>query len=356
MINDILDLSKIEAGKLDLDFQPYSPRQLVSDVLSTMQVRADAKGLQLSVEYRGTIPAMIQTDPLRLRQVLVNLIGNAIKFTEIGGVRVVVHGDVDSGEDGALRFDIIDTGIGIAETHIAELFQPFSQVDASACRRFGGTGLGLIISQRLVWKLGGDIIVSSDLGEGTTFTRNHCNGVADRGKEPAARVLSAEQNRSATDNTSLLNCRILLAEDGPDNQRLIAFLLRKAGAEVSLVEDGQKAVECVLRQREADCSFDVILMDMQMPVMDGYETTRNLRELGHTEPIIALTALAMKEDRQKCLDAGCDDYVAKPVDPGALLQLVAKYAAVGPRSRQAQCPGWGRLQFKGNSGTRSGCG
>jgi len=187
--------------------------------------------------------------------------------------------------------------------------------------------------------LGGDIAVSSVLGKGSTFSVSIATGPLEDTKSPQHSADANEPSAATQSDSSELNCRILLAEDGPDNQRLIAFLLRKAGAEVTLVEDGQKAVEHAFRKGGTDGLFDVILMDMQMPVMDGYEATRKLREMGYRGPILALTAHAMKEDRQKCLDAGCDDYLAKPVDRRALLQQVSNYAAAWRRSKEPQSPG-----------------
>jgi signal transduction histidine kinase/CheY-like chemotaxis protein len=327
VINDILDLSKIEAGKNELDIERCSPRELVADVIGTMQLRADSKGLPLSVEYLNDIPPEIATDPLRLRQILINLVGNAVKFTEKGSIRVVVQQEGETDGCGKLRFDVIDTGIGIADDHTAKLFQPFSQVDSSTQRRFGGTGLGLAISKRLAMMLGGDIAVSSVFGKGTTFSltieMSPLNDVPP--PQPSAHV--AEQSTAAEGDPSKLNCRILLAEDGLDNQRLISFLLEKVGAEVVVAEDGQKAVDLVGCEDGTDQGFDLILMDMQMPVMDGYEATRRLRAGGYRGPIIALTAHAMKEARQKCMNAGCDNYLAKPINRASLLQIVGMYAA-----------------------------
>jgi PAS domain S-box-containing protein len=336
LINDILDLSKIEAGKQVLDLQPSSPRQIVQEVIDTMKVRADAKGLPLLAEFDGDLPEMVQTDPLRVRQILVNLVGNAIKFTEVGRVRIVVKRDCSPHGSG-LRFDIIDTGIGIAQEHLAMLFRPFSQVDGSARRRFGGTGLGLVISKRLAGMLGGDITVSSVVGKGTTFSVSISPEKLSGATPPQLPGKVGNHGPAVQGKSPKLDCRLLLAEDGPDNQRLIAFLLRKAGAEVTVVNDGQEAIGKIVMSEGGGCPFDVILMDMQMPVLDGYEATRRLRECGHDLPIIALTAHAMTEDRQKCLDAGCDDYLPKPVDRDALVQLVAKYAA--SRSEQAQQSG-----------------
>ncbi len=325
LINDILDLSKIEAGKHKINLEDASPRQIVADVVSTMQVRADAKGLRIGVEFLDGVPSVIRTDPLRLRQILVNLLGNAIKFTEVGGVHISVRSGPRSHDAPTLLFSVSDTGIGIATAHLSLLFQPFSQADTSAHRSFGGTGLGLAISKRLAAMLGGDITVFSVIGSGTTFNLTIATGSPSGNTLTDAATSSqpAETNERPDFPTS--NCRVLLAEDGPDNQRLIAFLLRKAGAEVTVVEHGQKAVDLLL-QDPATNTFDIVLMDMQMPVMDGYEATIQLRQAGYQGPIVALTAHAMTEDRRKCLDAGCDDYLAKPVDRHALLEIVAKHA------------------------------
>jgi signal transduction histidine kinase len=250
VINDMLDLSKIEAGKYDLEVERCSLRQLVAEVISTMQVRADAKGLQLAVEYRNDIPSEIATDPVRLRQILVNLVGNAIKFTERGSIRVVVHRVAEADESGKMQFDVIDTGIGIAGENIPMLFQPFSQVESSAQRRFGGTGLGLAISKRLAMMLGGNITVSSVLGKGTTFCLTIALWPLDDAKSPQHPADVNIASMASLGDSPKLNCRVLLAEDGLDNQRLIKFLLRNAGAEVTAVEDGQKAVELAIHEGE----------------------------------------------------------------------------------------------------------
>jgi PAS domain S-box-containing protein len=337
LINGILDLSKIEAGKCTVDLQPCSPSQIAADVVSMMKVPADAKGLPLSLEVQGRIPEEVTTDPIRVRQSLVNLIGNAIKFTEVGSVRVVLRLDSAPKSESKLVFDVIDTGIGMSPEQMGLLFQPFSQVDGSARRRFGGTGLGLAISKRMAEMLGGDIVVRSSPGQGSTFSFSIGIG------RPDGLAMTQELSPAVTARGSVrgasqpLDCRILLAEDGPDNQRLIAFLLRKAGAEVELADNGQIALDLALAALQAGSPFDLILMDMQMPVMDGYEATRNLRSARYRQPIIALTAHAMTEDRQKCLDAGCDDYMAKPVKRESLLTLVAKYAAVSSGSERPLC-------------------
>jgi two-component system sensor histidine kinase/response regulator len=329
LINNILDLSKVESGKMDIQRVRCSPFALLAEVVSLMRVQAEGKLLSLKAEVVGSLPETVLTDPLRLRQVLVNLVGNAIKFTDQGEVRVAAR-LVDDGGSPRLRFDVNDTGIGMNEEQMAKLFQPFSQVDGSAARRFSGTGLGLAISKRLVEALGGAIDVRSTPGKGSTFSLTIDPGPLDGiplilEAATTARPVSPDAAPDASGAIEL-HARVLLAEDGPDSQRLISFLLKKAGAEVTVVEDGQLAMEAALAQSEAGCPFDVILMDMQMPVMDGYEATRALRGRGYAGPIIALTAHAMVEDRQKCFDAGCDDYTAKPIDRHRLLEVVARWA------------------------------
>ncbi|HLA84420.1 MAG TPA: PAS domain S-box protein [Thermoguttaceae bacterium] len=326
LINDILDLSKVEAGKLEVERTACSPTRLVADVASLMRVRAEAKNLRLATEFVGSIPDTIQCDSNRLRQILINLVGNAIKFTETGGVRLVTRLVQENPKSAFLQIDVIDTGIGIPEDQVGKLFEPFSQVDASTSRRFGGTGLGLAISRRLAKMLGGDITVVSTPGKGSNFTlaidagslsgipllRNVSETFARSHREPAPAGTSEIR----------LDCRILLAEDGPDNQRLISFLLKKAGAELAVVENGQLAYDKALAAAEEGTPFDVILMDMQMPVMHGYEATRRLRETGYTGPIIALTANAMLGDDKKCAEAGCDAYLTKPIDRAKFLPAI----------------------------------
>ena len=330
LINEILDLSKIEAGKLEIESIECSPAKLVEDVVSLMRVRGDAKNLPLKIEYVGPIPKAIQCDPTRLRQILINLIGNAIKFTEVGEVRLAVRlTQCPSGEP-KMRFDVIDTGIGMTQEQVSKLFRPFTQADSSTTRKFGGTGLGLTISKRLARMMGGDITIGSTPGQGSTFGlvvgTGPLEGVAmlDNPAEAAAR--RRQEAKPSVTPAVKLNCRILLAEDGPDNQRLLCFILKKAGADVTVAENGQIACELALAANDQGNPFQVILMDMQMPVMDGYEATRQLRQAGHTGPIIALTANAMQGADQKCREAGCDDYLAKPIDKSRFLPVVAQYA------------------------------
>jgi CheY-like chemotaxis protein/anti-sigma regulatory factor (Ser/Thr protein kinase) len=330
IIDDILDLSKIEAGKLEVEHIQCSPCRILSEVASLMRVRADAKNLTLEVEYDGPIPRTIQSDPTRLRQILINLAGNAIKFTEAGKVRLAARVLVAASDGPKMHFEVVDSGIGMSQEQVARLFKPFSQVDASTTRKYGGTGLGLTISKRLAGKLGGDITVKSAVGEGSTFTvtvgTGPLQGVAWL-DDPAEATILTDLDKKPSAPEVKLDCRVLLAEDGLDNQRLIAFLLEKAGAQVVVADNGRIAYDLALAARDQGMPFDIILMDMQMPVMDGYEATARLRQAGHTGPIIALTAHAMSTDRNACLQAGCDDYATKPIDRKKLIELAGKYAA-----------------------------
>ena len=337
LINDILDLSKIEAGKMKVEHILCSPQQILTDVMSLMRVRADAKNLALTVEYDGLMPKMIRSDPLRLRQILINLISNAIKFTEVGKVQVVTHLLDAESEEPRLQIEVTDSGIGISKEHMSRLFQPFSQGDSSSTRKHGGTGLGLAISKRLAQRLGGDIRAKSNVGEGCTFTVTVTTGPLERTEmvAPTMDTLPAASPRAVPQAApTICDCRVLLAEDGPDNQRLIAFLLKKGGAEVVVVDNGRSACDLALSAQNEGCPFDVILMDMQMPIMDGYDATSKLRKKGYTGPIIALTAHAMSTDRDKCLQTGCDDYMTKPIDRERLTTLIGHYAARGIRETE----------------------
>ncbi len=337
IINDILDLSKIEAGKLDIERVPCSPFELVDEIVSLLTVRAEAKGLALTVEYDGCIPETIATDPTRLRQILFNLVGNSCKFTETGSVTITVRLAEARFGTHNLEFSVQDTGIGMTEEQIDKIFTPFVQGESSTSRRFGGTGLGLAISRRLAGMLGGDISVSSVPGQGSTFVATVATGPLDgvrmldsSQRSPAAQEHPPETSRKPKVN---LDCRILLVEDGPDNQRLISFLLTKAGAEVALAENGQEAFQRVLaewpgRGGSSDDPaepFDIILMDIQMPVMDGHEATRSLRKSGWKGPIIALSAHAMDHEVDRILEAGCNDYMGKPIQKDRLLALIERY-------------------------------
>ena len=332
LINDILDLSKIEAGKIEKEEIDCSVLEVVSDVVSLMRVRAAAKGFPLDVRFDGPIPEKIQSDPTRLRQILINIVGNAIKFTETGSVQIVTRLLNNTEEEPKLQFEIIDSGIGIPEHSIEKLFSAFTQADNSTTRQFGGTGLGLTISKRLVELLGGDISIESNVGKGSTFSVTVSTGplknVQLMHNVTVACIKTVDVKLPDDTVLPLDQRRVLLVEDGPDNQRLIGFVLKKAGAEVTLADNGQIGCELATAAKSKGHPFDVILMDMQMPILDGYAATQRLRETGYTQPIIALTAHAMASDRQKCIDAGCNDYATKPIDQKKLIKLVASYIDV----------------------------
>ena len=328
LINDILDLSKIEAGRFELEQLEVSPAKLVADVIALMRVRATAKGLALQLEYATEVPETIRTDPTRVRQILINLIGNAIKFTQHGSVRFVVRLRQEVDQPPCLQFDVIDTGIGMTEEQIAKLFRPFTQADSSTTRKYGGTGLGLSICHRLIQMLGGTVTVTSQPESGATFTVTIATGNIQQTRLiiPGVEPVSVVEIPKSTEPDAPQSAKILLAEDGPDNQRLIKYVLNKAGMEVVCVENGEAACELALSNAALGSPFDLILMDMQMPVLDGYSATRRLRGFGYTRPIIALTAHAMSGDREKCLAAGCDDYTVKPINRELLLSMVKDYA------------------------------
>jgi PAS domain S-box-containing protein len=338
LLNDLLSLSKIDAGKVSLEVTNCSLWDTVSDVVSLMRVRTLDKPVNLQLEHVFPLPATTRTDPIRLRQILMNLIGNAIKFTERGTVLVTVR-MAGAGARRRIEFAVQDTGIGMTSEEVSRLFKPFTQADASTARRFGGTGLGLAISKRLAEMLGGGIKVESWPNVGSTFTLAIDPGPLDgvplldgppdqarAGRTPAAAAASAR-----------LAGRVLLAEDGEDNRRLIRALLAKAGLEVDLAENGRVACEKALQSRVEGHPYDLILMDIQMPEVDGYEATRRLRATGWCGPIIALTAHAMAADRLQCLEVGCDDYLGKPIDKRSFLSTIGQYLAAEPQQSELGC-------------------
>ncbi|MCA9016390.1 MAG: PAS domain S-box protein, partial [Planctomycetaceae bacterium] len=330
VINDILDLSKIEAGKMELEQAPTEVFPVLEHIESLLRPRAIVKGVQLGSRIETPIPDLIVSDPTRLRQILMNLVGNAVKFTENGSINIIVR-QVVRDDQKYLQFDIEDTGPGMTPRQAEKIFNAFSQADSSVTRQHGGTGLGLVISRKLARLLGGEVSLAwTERGTGTCFrfempeyvlpqTRYLINPSLADSKNSAKTTTKAEEYQVPE------NTRILLAEDGPDNQRLISFLLRKLGALVDVADNGSIAYRNYLEAEMVDQPYHLLITDMQMPEMDGYSLTRVLRAEGATLPIIALTAHAMAEDRQKCLDAGCDDYLSKPVDRRLLAKTVEKW-------------------------------
>jgi signal transduction histidine kinase len=333
VIDDILDIVRIEAGRLEIESSQASPIEIAQEVLQMLRIRAQEKDLDLVVEIDGPVPKSIPTDSRRLRQILLNLVVNAIKFTERGRIRIGLAMAAAHTGQAALEFEISDTGIGIEPTMIERVFEPFAQGDSSLTRAHGGAGLGLAICRSLAAALGGGLRVRSQPGKGSTFTLSLGVGRIDQlefvDAEQAGDAAAALGARPAVDaspcesEAPLAGCRVLLAEDGVDNQRLISLILRKAGAKVVLAENGRLALDLAL---SAPAGFDVVLMDIQMPVLDGCETTRRLRAAGFSSPIIALTAHAMPGDRQTFLSAGCDDFMPKPIQKRELIEMVQRYA------------------------------
>lgn len=323
IIDDILDLSKVEAGKLKIERQRTSLASVVHEIKSLMDLRAHEKGISFVIEGVGRLPSQVETDEVRLKQILVNLVGNAIKFTESGTVRLLVrHVQSETGDD-ALVFTVKDTGIGISDEAQRELFRPFSQGDASNTRRYGGSGLGLALSKRLAQELGGDVtLVESIRGQGSTFEARIAAG--NLRDTPWVDKLFT-QLRDVTPVSSdaaprLDGARLLVVEDSEDNQDIFRFFLEESGASTDFVGNGLKAVEMA-----AQGSYDMILMDIQIPGIDGKEATRRIRRQGYQRPIVALTAHAMVEEQESCRQAGCSGQITKPVSGEALISQVAGY-------------------------------
>jgi two-component system sensor histidine kinase/response regulator len=333
VINDILDFSKIEAGKLELELVPVALRALLDEILRPLAIRAEAKGLRLVLRVAPEIPQTVVSDPVRLRQILTNLVGNALKFTSEGEVTISVR-LVEAAEDRLrLAFAVRDTGVGIAPEQVGRIFEAFEQADGSTTRKYGGTGLGLSICQRLVEMLGGRIIVESEPGLGSTFKFEiDATSSTERIEKspPLSPGLSpASVSPGAVRSAVVGGLEILLVEDNLVNQKLAVLLLEKYRHKVTLVADGQEAVDALARR-----SFDLVLMDVQMPVMDGFTATTQIRirERGTSMrvPIIAMTAHAMKGDRERCLEAGMDGYVSKPIHPQALYEEMDRVLAGTP--------------------------
>lgn len=318
LIDDILDLSKVEAGHLTLEHIPISLPDLLSEVSSNLNAKAASKGLSFVVDLDASVPETIVTDPIRLKQILNNIIGNAIKFTSRGSVSLNVESDRLHEK---IRFRVTDTGPGIRPEYRSSLFQPFSQADPSVTRRFGGTGLGLALSKKLAQSLGGELEIEDfEEGKGATFVievsgNHHYEGPAVRTDAPMS------NKKMGSDMTFSLNGkRILLVEDSPDNQLLVKCVLKSKGVEVDMAENGEVGVKKALEGQ-----YDLVLMDVQMPIMDGYTAMRILKNENYKRPVIALTAHAMKEDRERCFANGCVDYLTKPIKPATLIETVTKH-------------------------------
>ena len=316
LLNDILDLSKIESGKIDFERIRFSPATCGREVIVLIRSRALEKNLQLDFDLDPALPNWLEGDPVRLKQVLLNLLGNAIKFTAEGSVALHISSVRNQGELARLKFAVTDTGIGLDEMAKSRIFKVFSQADSSMTRRYGGTGLGLAISQHLVGLMGGKIVVESTPGQGSVFSF-----------EVEMPISSQQENVPvpvAADTTTPLRGRVLVVEDDRVNQRVIQLLLSKLGILSEVVSDGEQAVRRVLTEID---QWNLVLMDLQMPGMDGLEATRRIRAdpAGKSVPIIAITANAMPEDRAACEAVGMNGFVAKPVRQKELRQTVERW-------------------------------
>lgn len=309
LINDLLDLSKIEAGHLTVEKKDFSPATLIHDLEALIRGKAEGKNLEVVFTQRGTLPQSIHTDPVRLRQILTNILANAVKFTEAGRIELS-YGQ----QGGILNFEISDTGAGISWEKKQSLFQNFSPGDSSLSRKHEGAGLGLVLSKKLAQVLGGDVhLLESTLGKGSTFIVHI----------PMDQSVGQKKRRLVNWEASdlLASKSILVVDDVEDNRLLMERILTKKGAKLSLATNGEECLNKALSQH-----YDVILMDIQMPVMDGYTATRRLREVGYQKPIIALTAHAMKDDRERCMEAGCTDYLTKPVHVETLVETILNHS------------------------------
>lgn len=335
LINDVLDLSKVESGRLDLDLTRCEPHQIVNEVLDVLRIRAEEKVLTLENATTEPIPQTILADPVRLRQIVTNLVGNAIKFTEKGGVKVAMRLVSDRNRSSRLAIAVMDTGMGIAAKDQVKIFDPFTQADASVARRFGGTGLGLSISRRFAQAMGGEIAVESEPGRGSVFTALIDTGPLDGIPMVDPQVATKRHSAPTAPGplAQLNGVRILVVDDGDSNRQLLRLVLQRSGATVDLANDGRAGVQQALRN-----AYDLILMDMQMPVMDGYTATSRLRSEGCTIPIVALTADAMRGSEEKCRSAGCSDFLTKPIDIDVLLRRVAGILSGTPESQPEPKP------------------
>ncbi len=328
ILNDILDLSKVESGRLELERLPFDFERACADIVALLEPRARDRGLALELAYAADAPRRIVGDPARLRQVLVNLVGNAIKFTERGHVRIRVGAHAGTEHAAALRIEVEDTGIGIPPEAHARIFEQFRQADGSTSRRFGGTGLGLAISQRLVQLMGGRIQLDSEPGRGSRFWFDlH----VPEAEHAVSETPSAKEGSGLKALETPLH--VLLADDNEVNRRVAGHMLKRLGCTFETAGNGREALEKLEQGR-----YDVVLMDCQMPDLDGFETTEEWRRresAGARVPIVAMTANAMAGDRERCLAAGMDDYLTKPVQPAQLAGTLERWGGGGSRTAAA---------------------
>jgi PAS domain S-box-containing protein len=329
LINDILDLSKVEAGKLEVERIPCAPHVIVGQALLELGAKAREKGIGLEFAAEGPVPQTVRSDPLRLRQIVLNLANNAIKFTDRGGVRIAAS--FLPGNPARYALKVVDSGIGIPPEKLGSLFEAFVQADSSVARKYGGTGLGLAISRKLARALGGDVTAASEAGKGSVFTVTFDTGPLDGVKMLAPAEVREDPGEAAAGakaRWSMPSARVLVVDDGAENRELVSLVLSQQGLWVEEASDGRVAVEMAQKG-----GYDVILMDMQMPAMDGYAATRALRAAGHRMPIVALTANAMRGYEEQMKQAGCDLFLTKPIDIDTLVSAVG--SLLGGKSVEA---------------------
>lgn len=331
IINDILDFSKIESGKLGMETIDFNLEKVIDDTILLFAEKAAARMLEFLVDVPADLPRWYRGDPLRLGQVLTNLVGNAVKFTSAGTIRVLISLEERRENQYQLKFSVRDTGIGIAPNNLERLFEPFTQNDNSTTRHYGGTGLGLSISRNLVELMGGNLWAESDLGVGSTFSFTVWLGKSAIAAKPVMDVLYHPEDNSLA---SLAGLKILVAEDNPVNRQIAEELLRQEGALVDSVENGEVALKRINDAKSRD-DYDLILMDLQMPVMDGFEATRKIRIINRDIPILAMTARTMADERDECLINGMNDHISKPIDPLLLYHMILKYV----NSQAKECGG-----------------
>ena len=323
IINDILDISKLRSGKFTIEPIPFNLFDTVAEVTELLGTKAEEKGLAIKVSYAADVPRWLVGDEGRIRQIIINLLGNSIKFTLEGGVKLDITCSVKTEESAKISIAVQDTGVGMSSEALATIFDRFTQADASTTRQFGGTGLGLAISKQLIEIMGGDLEVESELGVGTTFTANLTLPISDD-KE----ITTASDSRTRKSISGhCFSARVLVVEDNTVNQKVATRMLQRMGCNVSVAANGQEAIAMI-----ADMPFDIVLMDCQMPVMDGFEATREIRSRDASWsriPIVAMTANAMSGDRERCIAAGMDDYLSKPVRPDGLLEILSRFLPSG---------------------------
>jgi len=342
VVNDIMDLSRIEARKLEVRVAPCSLSDTLREAVGVVAARDRRHSVSLDVRFATPFPVAAEADAVRVRQIVTNLVASALDLTEEGQVVITAHCCQEPTP--RLCVELFAPGVGLSEAQLQHLFEPFSQSLAASGHGHGDIGLGLSISRRLAILLEGELRVTTDLGRGTRFqvslpvtwiAGTPWADASDSRTVPSPGPVDANSEHSKSREKPLTNSagpigparpRILVAEDGPDNQRLIARVLKRIGAEIEMVSNGAQAADLALRNWRTGNTFDVVLMDMQMPVLDGYAATRRLRDAGYDGPIIALTAHAMSHDRQKCLGAGCTDFATKPLEIATLLDMIRRYA------------------------------